>query len=62
MTEWREKARAHAEARRKGMAAERKKQLSVINEAHDDWVAKCRKCGKVLTGTLAQLREHVCDH
>lgn len=31
-----------------------------FNEEQPDWTATCRKCHVVLTGTLSQLRKHVC--
>lgn len=36
-------------------------ELKARIEGGNDWYGKCRKCGKELTGSLEQMREHKCD-
>lgn len=45
---------------RKIMSNENKKALADVNEKASDWSGTCQKCGKTITGTLAELREHIC--
>jgi hypothetical protein len=37
-----------------------KVQLRLDDPANPDWWAKCRKCGKIVVGTIPQLKEHNC--
>lgn len=43
------------------MSQEARDKLNKYNEAQTDWKGTCRKCGKVVTGSLKDLREHVCE-
>lgn len=45
----------HEEAGERGREA-----LAKANAEAADWRATCRKCGRHLTGTLAQLQAHRC--
>lgn len=45
----------------KEMSKDRQKELTSELEVANDWEGQCRHCGKVLKGTLKELREHVCD-
>lgn len=35
--------------------------LVEFNVVQTDWYGTCRRCGKRLTGTIQQIREHICD-
>lgn len=35
-------------------------EVKKFNEEQKDWTATCRLCHKVITGTLADIRGHVC--
>lgn len=39
---------------------EAKATLKAFNEKQTDWYGWCRKCGKPLTGSLKDMREHSC--
>lgn len=56
-----QEARLAAMSRRYGQSPEAKEKADKVNEAATDWYAFCRKCGKKITGTLAQMREHKHD-
>lgn len=49
---------------RLGPSPERRETLRAHNEAQKDWRGRCTRCGKEITGTLADLRAHgvVCPH
>ena len=49
-----------ARIKREKYAQEKAAALKQFNADANDWEAKCPRCGKVLRGTLAQLKEHVC--
>lgn len=35
--------------------------LQAFNEKQNDWYGTCRKCHKMLKGTLKELTEHKCE-
>lgn len=43
------------------MSAERSAWLSEQLEKKTDWVGTCRKCGKHICGTPADIRAHKCE-
>lgn len=56
----RERALEAAIGRHSGMDEGRQEVLKTALEAFPDWWGRCRKCKKVVEGTPAQLRGHVC--
>lgn len=59
--EWEKTAIEAALKSRSGMSEDKKVQLVAFNEKADDWYGTCRKCGEKVRGTLAKMREHICD-
>jgi len=47
--------------RRFGMMPERAAELRKFNEEKTDWYRTCRTCGKLLTGSIADLKRP-CTH
>ncbi len=43
---------------RKRMSTERRQVLQKQLDMFPDWTGTCRRCGEVVTGTIAELKEH----
>ena len=55
------RALAHKIARVRGASPEHRERLAEFNAKQTDWKARCRKCGKWVEGTLADiLKGHEC--
>lgn len=48
--------------RHQGMDEDRKEELQEHLEQLNDWYATCPRCGVHCTGTIAQLKAHVCHN
>jgi len=47
--------------RRFGPDPEYREHLNEINKTFNDWKGTCRRCKKVIVGTLADIQAHTCE-
>lgn len=61
MNEWMQKTIEAALEARVGMQEPDAAKLAAFNAQQTDWYGVCQKCGKHLTGTMQELKDHICD-